>query len=61
MVLGKQIDAWIVVDLRNPKTGKPRRARGPGVCHVFFDPNYEKATIDFGNGKEQHVILTGRA
>ncbi|GAQ92514.1 hypothetical protein KFL_010360020 [Klebsormidium nitens] len=61
MVLGKQIDAWIVVDLRNPSTGKPRRVRGPGVCHVIFDPGYEKATIDFGNGNEQEVILTGRA
>ncbi|GAQ79186.1 hypothetical protein KFL_000260010 [Klebsormidium nitens] len=60
MVLGNQIDAWVVVDLRNHKTGKPRKARGPGVCHVFFDSKYEKAIVDYGNNQEHPIFLMGR-
>eukprot|EP00243_Klebsormidium_subtile_P008966 TRINITY_DN436_c1_g1_i1.p1 TRINITY_DN436_c1_g1~~TRINITY_DN436_c1_g1_i1.p1 ORF type:complete len:256 (-),score=40.57 TRINITY_DN436_c1_g1_i1:195-962(-) len=60
-MLGTQINAWVVVDLRNPETAKPRRVRGSGVCHVFFDPGYHKAILDFGNGRPQEVILSGRA
>jgi hypothetical protein len=60
MILGQQIESWVVVDLRNHKTGGPRRARGPGVCHVLFDSTYEKATVDYGNNQEREVFLTGR-
>ncbi|GAQ90988.1 hypothetical protein KFL_007110010 [Klebsormidium nitens] len=60
MIQGNQIDAWVVVDLRNHRTGKPRRARGPGVCHVLFDSKYERAIVDYGNNKEHAVLLMGR-